>query len=66
MINFVSLTIPRDGRPMSIYLGIGVSADDFVLLAPSRNGLQEMNISCEKNAIQCKLKFSTNVNPSKS
>ena len=49
-----------------IYLGIWVQADDIVLLAPSRNGLQEMSCICEKFTIQCKLKFSTNVNPSKS
>lgn len=49
-----------------IYLGIWVYADDIILLAPSRAGLQEMVKICENYANFVKLKFSTNVNAEKS
>ena len=62
----VVYTVDAKYSIQDIYLGIWVYADVIVLLAPTRNGLQEMTYICEKFAIQCKLKFSTNVNPSKS
>ena len=49
-----------------IYLGVWIYADDIILLAPSRNGLQEMTNICEQFANKNELKFSTNVNINKS
>ena len=49
-----------------VYLGIWVYADDIVLLAPSRNALQEMINICEKFANCRLLKFSTNRDINKS
>ena len=47
-------------------MGIWVYADDIILLAPSRSGLQQMTNICELFADNYNLKFSTNVNVSKS
>ena len=49
-----------------VYMGIWVYADDIILLAPSRSGLQQMTNICELFADNYNLKFSTNVNVSKS
>ena len=46
-----------------VYLGIWVYADDIVLLAPSRNALQEMVNICKQYEL---LTFSTNRNIAKS
>ena len=43
-----------------VYLGIWVYTDDIVLLAPSRNALQEMVSICEQYAKRKLLTFSTN------
>ena len=49
-----------------VYMGLWVYADDIILLAPSRSGLQQMTNICELFADNYNLKFSTNVNVSKS
>ena len=49
-----------------VYMGIWVYADDIILLSPSRAGLQQMTNICEQFAENYSLKFSTNVNVSKS
>ena len=45
-------------------MGIWVYADDIILLAPSRSGLQQMTNICDLFADNYNLKFSTNVNVS--
>ena len=47
-------------------MGIWVYADDIILLAPSRSGLQQMTTICERFADLYDLKFSINVNVVKS
>jgi len=47
-------------------MGIWVFADDIILLAPSRSGLQQMTTICERFADMYDLKFSTNVDVVKS
>ena len=49
-----------------LYFGVLVYADDLLLLSPSRSGLQAMVKICEKFAELNKLKFSTNVDITKS
>ena len=49
----------------STFLGILGYADDNLLLAPSRQALQEMLKTCEVYANQHNLQFSTNENPKK-
>ena len=44
----------------NVFLGIWIYADDIVLLAPSRQGLQAMVTLCENFANEMKLTFSTN------
>ena len=44
-----------------VYMGIWVYADDIILLAPCRSGLQQMTTICERYADIYDLKFSTNV-----
>ena len=59
--------LPTLGCQMQgVYLGIWVYADDIVLLAPSRNALQEMVNSCEQYAKRKLLTFSTNRDIAKS
>ena len=48
------------------YLGILGYADNNLLLAPSRQALQEMLLTCESYAREHNLQFSTNVNSGKS
>ena len=50
----------------STFLGILGYADDNLLLAPSRQALQEMLETCENYAKEHNLQFSTNENPVKS
>ena len=50
----------------STFLGIMGYADDNLLLAPSRQALQEMLETCEIYAKQHNLQFSTDENPVKS
>ena len=47
------------------YVGILGYADDLLLLAPSRDGLQEMIKTCEKHTKSLNLSFSTHINPKK-
>ena len=43
-----------------VFMGIFIYADDIILLAPSRNGLQNMVKICEQFANLFSMKFSTN------
>ena len=64
---FEKLRFKRAGCWMgSTYLGILGYADDNLLLAPSRQALQEMLLTCELYAKEHNLQFSTNENPTKS
>ena len=64
---FEKLRFNRAGCWMgSTYLGILGYADDNLLLAPSRQALQEMLLTCELYAKEHNLQFSTNENPTKS
>ena len=47
------------------YAGILGYADDLILLAPSRDALQEMISSCEKHMTDMNISFSTHGNPKK-
>ena len=49
-----------------IFLGCFGYADDLMLLSASKSGLQEMIRTCEQFAKKKNLKFSTNVDPTKS
>ena len=49
-----------------VYMGVTVYADDVVLLAPTRNALNEMLKVTERFAQEFKIVFSTNEDPSKS
>ena len=49
-----------------VYLGNWVNTNDIILLSPSGSGLQLMTNVCEKFASLYQLKFSTNVDVSKS
>ena len=64
---FEKLRSRRSGCWLGLtYLGILGYADDNLLLAPSRQALQEMLLTCELYAREHNLQFSTNVNPAKS
>ena len=47
------------------FVGVLGYADDLLLLAPSRDGLQEMIRTCEHHAKELNISFSTNENPKK-
>ena len=47
------------------FVGILGYADDLLLLAPSRDALQEMISNCEHHAKELNISFSTNENPKK-
>ena len=46
-----------------VFYGAALYADDLVLVAPSRNGLQKMLDLCQKYATEHNLAFSTDPNP---
>ena len=49
-----------------LFLGVVAYCDDFLLLSPTRNGLQNLLQICEKYAEEHNISFSTNPDPSKS
>jgi len=49
-----------------LFLGVVAYCDDFLLLSPTRNGLQNLLQLCEKYAEEHNISFSTNPDPSKS
>ena len=51
---------------VSVFCGMVGYADDVLLLAPSRNAVEQMLRMCEVYAEQHKLEFSTHPDPSKS
>ena len=48
------------------YVGVLGYEDDLFLISPTLNGLQEMLRVCERYALEHNLKFSMNINPTKS
>ena len=49
-----------------VFCGVVGYADDLLLLAPSRSGMEKMLTLCEDYAIQNNLEFSTDPDPRKS
>ena len=49
-----------------VFCGVVGYADDLLLLAPSRSGMEKMLTICEDYAVQNNLEFSTDPDPRKS